>query len=119
LKETRTEVRTDIEKWFFNPSPDQPRIFWLSGLAGTGKTTIAATIAHDHEERGYLGSSFFFQQTEASQSRPDLVFTTIAYQLAHSYPPFGVRLGHVLKREVDVRYEPMANQFNKLLKEPL
>jgi hypothetical protein len=48
-----------------------------------------------------------------------MVFTTIAYQLAHSRPRFGARLCEALKREADVDDEHVANQFNKFLKKPL
>ena len=43
LRGTREVVLDEIESWTtgFNKSP----VFWLNGLAGTGKSTIAQTIA--------------------------------------------------------------------------
>lgn len=36
---TRVEVLAQVKRWF--QDPDLPSILWLSGVAGTGKTTIA------------------------------------------------------------------------------
>ena len=119
LKGTRTDLLAEIHNWFSYQNANHSRIFWLSGLAGKGKSTIAATVAHHYRERGCLGSCFIFKRTEDSRSRPHMVFTTIAYQLAHSLPAYGVRLCDILKREPAVGHEPVANQFIKLLKEPL
>jgi len=43
LKGTRETVLSEIESWAndFNQSP----VFWLNGLAGTGKSTIAQTVS--------------------------------------------------------------------------
>ena len=35
------------------------RIFWINGVAGSGKTTIAYTAAKFCEEKGILAASFF------------------------------------------------------------
>ncbi|RXW11781.1 hypothetical protein EST38_g14074 [Candolleomyces aberdarensis] len=36
-----------------------PHLFWLSGLAGTGKTTVSKTFCSQLNNRGLLGASFF------------------------------------------------------------
>ncbi|KAH2866196.1 hypothetical protein KXV31_004672, partial [Aspergillus fumigatus] len=41
---TRTKLLSDIEKWAI--SPQGKCIFWLNGMAGTGKSTISRTVAH-------------------------------------------------------------------------
>jgi pantothenate kinase-related protein Tda10 len=43
LPNTRTELLDQITKWA-NDKDGKP-IFWLCGMAGTGKSTIARTIA--------------------------------------------------------------------------
>src|SRR5258708_22035385 len=57
LKGTRKEVLLHIEQWLMDDK-DQ-RIFWLNGLAGTGKSTIAQTFAEISFADGKLGASFF------------------------------------------------------------
>lgn len=45
LDGTRTEILEEIMKWINNPDDDAPRIFWLHGQAGRGKSAIAHTVA--------------------------------------------------------------------------
>jgi len=57
LRGTRETVLNEIELWTndFDESP----VFWLNGLAGTGKTTIAQTVSERTFADGLLGASFF------------------------------------------------------------
>jgi 2-phosphoglycerate kinase len=43
LRGTRVEVLRDIENW--SRMSNAKCIFWLNGMAGTGKSTISQTIA--------------------------------------------------------------------------
>ncbi|KAJ5503990.1 hypothetical protein N7463_006864 [Penicillium fimorum] len=52
LPGTRTELLSRITDW---AKSDDKFIFWLNGMAGTGKSTIARTVAQGFEERGLLG----------------------------------------------------------------
>lgn len=53
-------------------------------MAGTGKSTIARTIARELHDRGYLGASFFFSHGKGDTGHARLFVTTIARQLAAS-----------------------------------
>lgn len=57
LKGTRTAVLDKIELW--TRDFDKPPVYWLNGLAGTGKSTIAQTIVERVFADGQLGASFF------------------------------------------------------------
>ncbi|KAF8707744.1 WD40 repeat-like protein, partial [Rhizoctonia solani] len=41
-QDTRTQVLAELAEWA--NSPDAPPVFWMNGMAGTGKTTIACTF---------------------------------------------------------------------------
>ncbi|KAH9203237.1 hypothetical protein DL95DRAFT_529729 [Leptodontidium sp. 2 PMI_412] len=58
--DTRVDLLQEIYDWC--EGHDKPCIFWLNGLAGTGKSTIARTIARKYSEQGHLGASFFFSR---------------------------------------------------------
>ena len=50
FKDPRAAILDKIMKWVNDPS--SPPIFWLRGLAGTGKSTIARTIGARAKEAG-------------------------------------------------------------------
>jgi hypothetical protein len=65
--------------WF---TSDGPPVYWLKGLAGTGKTTIACSVAELAAQQGSLGATFFFSRTDIARRTPTLVIPTLAYRLA-------------------------------------
>ena len=117
LKGTRESVLNEIEDWIedFERSP----IFWLNGLAGTGKSTIAQTVAEMSFADGHLGASFFCSRDVEDRSNLQLVFPTLAFQLAQKYPEFRSSLIHLLQSNPDLTHESLQDQMQKFLVEPL
>jgi len=52
MKGTRREVLFKLEQW--SKDEHDKRVFWLNGLAGTGKSTIAQTFAETSFADGKL-----------------------------------------------------------------
>jgi hypothetical protein len=98
---------------------ESTRIFWVNGSAGTGKTTIACTVAETCRTRGILGASFFCSRDDAECSNPNLIFTTIAYQLGQFCPSYGIEVARVLKSRPDIGYASVPYQLEELLVRPL
>jgi hypothetical protein len=117
LEGTRESVLDEIEKWTkdFDKSP----VFWLNGLAGTGKSTIAQTIAGRVFADGRLGASFFCSRGIEDRSNLQLIFPTLAFQLAQKYPTFRSSLIPLLQSNPDVVHESLQDQMQKFLVEPL
>ena len=117
LKGTRDTVLNEIESWAkdFDKSP----VFWLNGLAGTGKSTIAQTIAERLFAEGNLGASFFCSRDFEDRSNLHLIFPTLAFQLARKYPDFRSHLVSLLRSNPDVAHESLCSQMEKLISEPL
>ncbi len=82
--ETRVELLHQITSWA--EDPDGKAIFWLNGMAGTGKSTVSRTVAQHFHERNLLGASFFFKRGEADRGHAARLFTTLAIQLATKVP---------------------------------
>ena len=117
LRGTREDLFREVERWSIGEQ-DQ-RIFWLNGLAGTGKSTIAQTIAETSFADGKLGASFFCSRDFGDRSNLRAIFPTLAFQLAHQYPLFRRKLLRVLRRSPDVGGESLCSQMEKVIVGPL
>ena len=117
LRGTRETVLDEIESWAkdLKKSP----IFWLNGLAGTGKSTIAQTIAERAFADGLLGASFFCSRDFEDRSDLHFIFPTLAFQLAHKYPDFRSHLIPLLQSDPDVIDESLYGQMERLIAGPL
>ena len=94
------------------------RVFWLNGLAGTGKSTIAQTFAEITFADGKLGASFFCSRDFEDRGNLQAIFPTIAFQLAHRYPRFREQLLLVLRANHDVERESLSSQLEKVIVRP-
>ena len=106
-----------IKSWANDP--DKSPVFWLNGLAGTGKSTIAQTIAERLFAEGRLGASFFCSRDFEDRSNLHFIFPTLAFQLAHKYPDFRSLFVSLLRSNPDVVHESLCSQMQKLIAEPL
>jgi len=117
LTGTRETVLNEIESWA--KDFDQSPVFWLNGLAGTGKSTIAQTVSERIFADGKLGASFFCSRDFEDHSNLHFIFPTLAFQLAHKFPEFRSILVPLLQSNPDVAHESLYRQMEKLIVEPL
>jgi len=116
MKGTRREILFQLEKW--SKDNQDKQVFWLNGLAGTGKSTIAQTFAEMSFADGELGASFFCSRDFEDRSNLQSILPTLAFQLAHRYPDFRRELLLVLRASPDVRQESLCSQMEKLIVGP-
>ena len=95
------------------------QVFWLNGLAGTGKSTIAQTFAEMRFADGKLGARFFCSRDFEDRSNLRSILPTLAFQLVHRYPAFKQELLPVLRANPDVGQESLISQMGKLIVGPL
>jgi len=117
LRGTRTDVLLRLERWL-GDNQDH-RVFWLNGLAGTGKSTIAQTFAEISFADGKLGASFFCSRDFEDRNNLQVIFPTLAFQLAYRYLPFRERLIQVLRANPDVGRESLCSQMERIIVGPL
>ncbi|CAE6478279.1 unnamed protein product [Rhizoctonia solani] len=117
--------------------PDAGRIYWLHGMAGTGKTTIAYQVCigfnapakraaaskltnvpvGDHTP--VIGANFFCSRIMPECHQVENIIPTIAYQLIRYSKPFGHAIYSILESEPDVSSSTLDIQYSKLIVEPL
>ncbi|KAL6161193.1 hypothetical protein ACJQWK_08462 [Exserohilum turcicum] len=117
LPNTRTALLHDIAKWA--QDKDSKSIFWLSGMAGTGKSTIARTIAESFARRGQLGASFFFKKGEGERGNASRFFATIATDLVACEPGMLPGIKKTLDEDPAISHKALKDQFEKLILQPL
>ncbi|KAF7532366.1 hypothetical protein G7054_g8043 [Neopestalotiopsis clavispora] len=103
--------------WAENPST-QP-VFWLNGMAGTGKSTISRTLAAAFKARGTLGATFFFKRGEGDRGKASRLLTTIAGQMIQVVPSMACHVQDALKADGTIVSKALQEQFDKLIKEPI
>ncbi|OTA02533.1 hypothetical protein A9Z42_0028980 [Trichoderma parareesei] len=117
LPGTRTEIIQQIKHW--STSPDSKSIFWLNGMAGTGKSTISRTVARAFSKDGILGASFFFKRGEGDRGRTTFLITTLTAQLVRRMPALAPQIRRVLEFEPQIHEKPLSDQFQMLILDPL
>lgn len=119
---TRVELLNKIREWA--QDSDGKSIFWLNGMAGTGKSTVAFTVAQWLDQQrapgcARLGASFFFKRGDGDRASAALFFPTIAYQLQKKIPGLGRLIDEAVTADPTICTQAIRRQFHKLICEPL
>ncbi|KAJ7702070.1 hypothetical protein B0H16DRAFT_1748337 [Mycena metata] len=86
---TRVPVLREINEWVENASTDIHPVFWLTGHAGAGKSTIAFTIArYYHKTSDLLAANFFCSRQFEDTRSANYILPSIVYQLAQHSSSF-------------------------------
>ena len=114
---TRVKLLRQITEWADDPQGEC--IFWLNGMAGTGKSTITRTVAQLFDERKELGASFFFKRGGDDRGHAALFCTTVTDQLIHKLPCLAPYVRSAIEADPAITGKTMRHQFEKLLLQPL
>ena len=120
LDGTRTEILNEIVDWINNKDAATPRIFWLYGQAGKGKSAIAHTIALHAHNVGMLGSCFCFSRVRQHEELHMKLFPTIAHDLAGHNLRLRLLLDEVVSKNYSSTKRPnIVEEWKMLILEPL
>ncbi|KAJ6284967.1 WD40-repeat-containing domain protein [Bipolaris maydis] len=117
LPDTRVDLLQEIHSWA--DGQDERCIFWLSGLAGTGKSTIARTVAHSYYTNQRLAASFFFSRGGGDVSHADMFVTSIAAQLADNIPASRCHIREAIAERSSIARQSLRDQWHHLILCPL
>lgn len=117
LSGTRVNVLEGIYSWI--EGSEGPPLYWLSRLAGTGKSTIARTVAQTYHEKGLTLASFFFSEGSGDAESAANFFTTIAAQLAARNSNFRSLVGDTVKANPRISEQSFRDQLQELILMPL
>ena len=88
-------------------------------MAGTGKSTIARTIARGYSEKKQLGASFFFTKGSGDVSHAGKFVTSVAVQLARSVPSLDKHICAGITDRSDIASQSLRDQWHQLVLGPL
>ena len=116
---TREQILDELEGWAIDDAA--PKVCWLNGMAGTGKTSIAHTLSERLDEKQMLGASFFCSRSASQEVRDaSLIIPTIAAKLSQASPPLRSAMVQTIEKEPDVgSMHILSKQFCLLLVEPI
>ncbi|KAJ7839446.1 hypothetical protein B0H14DRAFT_2448636, partial [Mycena olivaceomarginata] len=85
---TRVEIQADILKWLSRQSGTKEHIFWITGIAGSGKSTLSATVVETLCQKPHtpVAAQFFISRNIPETIDPAKIIPTIALQLAEFSP---------------------------------
>ncbi|KAG6326744.1 hypothetical protein ID866_12344, partial [Astraeus odoratus] len=116
---TRGEILTEIVNWIGSTNVDVPRVFWLSGLAGQGKSAIAHTVAAWFRDLGGLCACFCFARDRKADRLHEKIFITIARDLADCDPSLKRAFVEVISKNRSLKSTPdIMQQWQRLIVEP-
>lgn len=120
LEGTRMEILDEVVEWTNLNDSNAPRVFWLTGQAGKGKSAIAHTIAAWADGLGILGSCFCFARDRQAERRHEKMFTTIARDLSGCDPLLRRTLAGTIAADPSLKgTADIERQWRKLILEPL
>ena len=117
LPGTRVDDLEDILMWMATPSEEN--VLWLHGVAGAGKSTIAATVARHFLSHRRRGAFLHFHRNDTVNNNPTTVIRTLCRQLARFHPEIRKAMSKQLEDTAGIESAPLSMQFEHLLLAPL
>jgi len=92
MEGTRESILNQIIAWVTNgpgqKDVDQSTPYWIYGLPGIGKTSLAHSICEKLDERKQFAGAFFCRRDDTKSSEPRNILPTLICQLAKTSRPF-------------------------------
>ena len=105
---TRESLLGQIITWVANQSgQDESNTYWIYGLPGIGKTSLAHSICNRLYDQKHLAGAFFCRRDGPVLSEPKNILPTLIYKLATFFPPFGKIVVEHLRNDPHLSPESM------------
>jgi hypothetical protein len=116
LAGTRVRLLQEIDFWL-QAGPSGAIVFWLNGLAGTGKSTVARTVCESLGSK--LGAAFFVSRNSLDRRTSVRVLNSLVYQLACHDDEMRSCICAALRADPDWAWASLNNQILSLVVNPL
>jgi hypothetical protein len=117
LENTRVTLQKHLSDWANDEAPGLTTL-WLNGMAGTGKSAISTTFAHNMMDEGLLGATFFIDRQVAERTDPLRIVQSLAYDLAEGDYNRLSALWSALRAKPTITSMPLRAQVEALIRRP-
>jgi len=112
---TRKSRLKEIVDWVAHKSEKkdfpQSDTYWIYGLPGIGKTSLAHSICASLHTRGQLAGTFFCRRDDSNLSAPRKILPSLIYKLARIFPPFRSIMANCLRNDPNLTSESMEDSL--------
>jgi hypothetical protein len=114
MADTRLDLLEQITDWAKDPHSSQS-VFWLTGLAGTGKSAIMRTMCQQLSDENLLGASFFISRGDEKRRDPQNIVRTVIHDLAEMCPELRGPMCDALRKNKFISDDSMHRQLQVLV----
>ena len=111
MEGTRKLLLERIIAWVMNESEqkDRSNTYWIYGLPGIGKSSLAHSICASLHDRERLAGAFFCRRDDPNLSESRNILPTLIHKLAIIFPPFRSIVVECLRKDPNVTPESMKH----------
>ena len=117
---TRVDILADLDIWASDE--DGKHVYWMAGMAGTGKSSISHTLCEMLDRQNRLGASFFCSRASDKTNDARLIVPAIAHSLARASPSIKFEIVKAIEDDpalAELTYINLNEQFKKLIYNPI
>jgi len=109
MKDTRKSLLEKIVAWVANgmDQTDGGSTYWIYGLPGIGKTSLAHSICASLDDKEQLAGAFFCRRDDQELREPRHIVPTLIRKLAILFPPFRRIVAEFLRNNPNITPESM------------
>ena len=113
MEGTRKTLLKEIEAWVTDKLEQAVGIntYWIYGVPGIGKTSVAHTICASLDDQDQLAGAFFCRRDDPELNEPRNILPTLIHKLAIFFPPFRSIVAGCLRNNPNVAPESMKHTF--------
>ena len=110
MEGTRETLLNQIMAWAADES-NTNNVYWIHGLPGIGKTSLAHSICEKLHNEQRLAGAFFCQRDGANMSDIRNILPTLISKLAEKFPPFRNIVTNRLRWDCDLTSKSMKDSL--------
>jgi hypothetical protein len=109
MEGTRQVLLDQIMDWSTRESGqnNESNTYWIYGLPGIGKTSLAHSICASLHAQKRLAGAFFCRRDDPDLSEPTNILPTLIYKFAVKFPPFRSIVADCFRNDSDLTPESM------------